>query len=107
MAIDWDGLVLAPIMDEIGEVAQYAAPSQASFSLTGVFDREHVEVSFDAGGAAVSSRHPVFGCRTSAFPTGFTPTQGDYLTIQGATYRVMDVQPDGRGHVFLPLVTAT
>lgn len=107
MAIDWDAMVLAPIMDTFGEPAVYVSPSQPSFSLTGVFDREHVEVSFDAGGAAVSSRHPVFGCRASAFPAGVTPAQGDYLTIQGATYRVMDVQPDGRGHVFLLLVTAT
>tara|TARA_R110002110_G_scaffold64634_5_gene178579 strand:+ start:215 stop:550 length:336 start_codon:yes stop_codon:yes gene_type:complete len=97
--------VLAAGMDVFGDahVVVFSAPAvvKAEFGTgRGVFDAAHELV--DTGGdAPVSSTGPVLGIRLSEFST--PPVSGNELTIDGAFYRINDVQPDGQGGAKLML----
>ena len=105
MAVDWDALVLGPCLDTFGVPATYMPLRGASFSITGVFDRYHVEVTLDpAQGVPVSTLRPIIGVRDSVFAT--QPAQGDKVLVAGATFEVIDTQPDGHGHTILKLKIA-
>jgi hypothetical protein len=105
MAFDYDK-VLGACMNVFGQSTLYTAPGSPAFALTGVFDRCHVEVSFDSEGVAVSTQFPVLGVRAAAFPAGIVPSQGDRVGINGTDFQVTDTQPDGQGHVLLILKLA-
>ena len=111
--IDWDALLLSPLMDVFGEGVPsdpstwptYIPTSGPSFQLRGaVFDSEYIEVTTGGEGFENTSQHPVLGVRLSLFPS--PPVQDDKVTIPsvGATYRVREVQPDGHGHAKLVLM---
>lgn len=104
--IDLDGLVLGPCLDAFGQAVTYLAGNGQAAAITGVFDRYHVQVDFDAQGAAVSTTLPVLGVREAAFPPGLCATQGDTVMIAGTVYEITDTQPDGHGHVLLMLKLA-
>lgn len=108
--IDWDALVLAPVMGIFGEdqAPVYTPRVGSAFALPdAVFDRQHLVVAIGEDGGEVSSRMPVLGVRLARFPA--PPVQGDRVTIPAiaATYLVRDVQPDGHGHAKLLLNLAT
>lgn len=103
--IDFDTLVLGPCLSAFGQITLYTAPGQ-SFDLPGIFDRYHAEITFDAGGVPVSTQRPMLGVRESDFPFGLLPAQGDTVLIDGTVYLVTDTQPDGHGHILLPLKLA-
>ncbi|OSM07662.1 head-tail joining protein [Magnetofaba australis] len=73
-----------------------------SISLTGIFDdaREMVTLMGGPGMEAVVPR-PVLEIRSADL--GFTPTEGDEVMVDGITYRILDVQPDGHGSIKLVL----
>lgn len=103
MALDWDMLVLKPAEAIFGASVSYQRPGEPSFSLAdAVFDRHHELITF-GDGAPVSTRVPMLSIRASAFPSGFTPAQGDTVSAEGGLYVVTDVQPDGKGGIKLPL----
>lgn len=88
-------------VDDFGVTATYTpAAGGASSSVTGIFDAAHLSV--DLGAAVpVSSTNPVFHCRSADLSDG--GTENDTLVINGATYKVRDVQPDGTGMTMLEL----
>lgn len=114
MSIDWDRLVLAPVMGLFGEGQAsdqstwpiYTPRGLAPFALAdAVFDAEYEQVDVNPeDGSASTSRRPVLGVRAALFPR--LPAQGDTVLIPstGKTYVVRDVQPDGHGHAKLMLM---
>lgn len=67
-----------------------AAPA-AGEPITVIFDRAHVE----AMGGDISGTQPV-ALAVSADVSSFEP-RSTQLTIEGITYTVIDIQPDGTG----------
>lgn len=105
MPVDFDDLVLAPLIGVFGESALYAPARGAPVTLTGIFDEAARTLTFEEG-AAVSSTRQLLGVRLADFPVGVTPAQGDRVTLRGAVYQVADVEPDGMGFAKLVLLAA-
>lgn len=97
--------VLAACMDVFGDAhsVDFAAPvvvKSAFGTGRGVFDAAHELV--DTGGEfPVSTTAPVLGIRLSEFTV--VPEMGNEVVIDGANYRIDDVQPDGQGGAKLML----
>lgn len=112
MALDWDAIVLGPIMGVFGEdpavgLAVYTPAGQAPFDLAdAVFDDAYTALVLQEGGPEVNTLQPVLGVRLALFP--LPPAQGDkvYVPRVQQTFVVMDVQPDGHGHAKLLLMKA-
>lgn len=115
MSIDWDVLVLAPVMAVFGEGVPadptswplYTPRGLAPFRLAdAVFDAAYQEVELQDD-AAVTSRRPVLGVRVSLFPR--PPAQNDqvYIPSVGRTFKVREPRDDGHGHCLLMLMEAT
>lgn len=112
MAIDWDALVLAPVMAAFGEGSPvdqaswpiYKPVGGAAFALAdAVFDRAYAEVELDPEQGQVTNRKPCLGVRRSLFVAD--PAQNDlvYVPSVGITFVVKNPEPDGHGHVKLIL----
>ena len=98
MGLDWDALVLKPAMAIFGAGATIQRPGEPAFTVAdAVFDRAHEMLTYSQDGAPISTRQPVLGVRQGALPAGFEAAQGDLVSVEGATFAVMDVQPDGKG----------
>lgn len=111
MSIEWDTLVLVPLVDDIfGEPITYAPQGALSFTVQGVFDHEYLALN-PASGQEAASRMPVCGVREQAFLSlgQAKPKQGDTLIRQrnGLKYVVKMPQPDGHGHILLKLQRST
>jgi hypothetical protein len=115
MAIDWDALVLAPVMGIFGEGVPvdrstwplYMLSTGASFRLAdAVFDREYSAVTVGDDGVPNSSRRPVLGVRLAHFSV--PPAQGDrvYIPSVDLSFVVREVQEDGHGEAKLMLNVA-
>ncbi|MBX6382083.1 MAG: hypothetical protein IRZ07_03780 [Microbispora sp.] len=106
MAVDWDALVLAPCMAAFGEPVSISWDGGAALTIPdAVFDRQHVEIQFPDGRAPLSGWHPVLGIRAAALPDGVSPRQLDRVVVRDEEFQVVDVQPDGAGHILLILAT--
>lgn len=110
MAIDWDGLVLAPCHAAFGEPAgtvTYFPQIGASFDLEGsVFD-DGFHTRDLLAGPSISTSQPTLGVRLALFPAGVLPLQGDGVALRGQLYLVRDVQPDSHGEARLLLNRAS
>ena len=69
-------------------------------SVDGIFDEAHKSVDVSSG-VPVSTVHPQVEFREQLLP--WEVRQGDLLEINGVLYDAVDVQPDGYGHVVIPL----
>lgn len=103
--IDWNAVVLAPVMGVFGERVRYMPANGAPFDTThSVFDDGFQEVD-PLGSPGVLSSHPVLGIQLSEFPAGFDAkeAQGDIFTVlrTGVTYIVKSGEPDSHGHALL------
>ena len=116
MAIDWDGLVLGPVMGVFGEgvpADQSACPiyqptGLAPFRLQdAVFDRAYADVNLDPDLGETTSRKPCLGVRDALFPRA--PAQNDmvYIPSVAITFVVSNVQADGHGHSKLILMATS
>ncbi|HEX7693916.1 MAG TPA: hypothetical protein VF409_05470 [Sphingomonas sp.] len=112
MSIDWDDLVLGPVMGIFGEDAAgaglpvYTPRGLPAFMLAdAVFDAQYEQVIVSDDSQTTTSRRPVLGVRLSLF-LARPPQQNDTVLIPatGKTYVVRDVQPDGHGHALLLLM---
>lgn len=65
-----------------------------------IFTAMHQDVDTRSG-VPVSSTQPMLEVRQVDLPA--LPTQGDAVTVQGALYLIVDVQPDGHGFLKLLL----
>lgn len=79
----------------------------APITLVGIFDQKREIVALGgSGGMDAIAIHSVVEIRLSdLIITGevIDPMEGDDMTISGLTYRVLDVQPDGKGLAVLIL----
>jgi hypothetical protein len=103
MAIDWDGVVLGPVVTVFGEPALYSPADGAAYSITGVFDEAYQQIRLEDGQIPITTDLPVFGVRLAQFAT--PPRQGDQLSIvsNGTAYAIREVRPDGHGWAKLML----
>lgn len=109
MAIDWDRLVLQPVHRIFGagpeDPPEIYWSGGAPFQVPdAVFERQHITI--DRGNQArapVSGIFPTLGLRAAALPLGVTIRQNDRVRVREETFAVMDVQPDGMGHILLVL----
>jgi hypothetical protein len=105
VAIDWDALVLAPVMSVFGETVIYTSVSGAQITLTdAVYDANYSHTDVDEDGVAVISSFPALGVRTAEV----SPQQGDRLKVvrTGEVLAVAAVYPDSHGHALLRLEQA-
>lgn len=103
--IDWDAVVLGPVMGVFGESVLYAPVNSAPFQIThGVFDDGFAEID-PLGSPGVLSSHPTLGIQLSEFPADFDAkeAQGDRFTVlrTGVVYIVKAGEPDSHGHALL------
>jgi hypothetical protein len=111
VSLDWDALVLTPVMGIFGEggPADDALPFYTPRALPGfrlrdaVFDAQYELVQVATDGSQITAHMPVLGVRVALFPRD--PAQNDQVLIPstGKTYIVKDVQLDGHGHAKLVL----
>ena len=79
-----------------GSAFTYAGGAPASSrSITGIFSKAHAIEAPAGDWPGVSTTAPVLTCRAAALPPG--AAAGDSVTLDGATWTVRDVQPDGTG----------
>jgi len=104
MPIDWDKMVLGPVIGKLGEAVTYAPSAGQVFPITGIFDEAYREIDVPSG-INVTSTCPVLGIRFADFPAYAPPQQNDELTVirTGVTYVVREVRPDGHGGAKLML----
>lgn len=114
MSIDWDALVLSPVMEIFGEGEAnqstwplYTPRGLLPFRLAdAVFDRAYADVVLEGDDAGSTTKKPCLGVRVSLFPR--EPQQNDrvYIPSVDLTFIVKDVQADGHGHAKLLLMQA-
>lgn len=100
--IDWNGLVLGPVMGIFGQGVSYTTVAGQTVSLIdGVFDQGTVVVDVP-GQPGILSSMPLLGARMSQMPIGWDPekAQGDMFTLaNGASYEVKAAKADSHGFV--------
>lgn len=96
--IDWNGLVLGPLMDVFGEPVTYTPAGGSPLSITAIFDEAYTPVQLVAD-PEVNAVMPVLGVQLSQFPAGFDPrnAQGDTFIARGKSYVVKNGKPDSHG----------
>lgn len=96
--VDWDGLVLGPLMEVFGEPVSYTLAGGPTLAITAVFDEAYTPVQL-IGDPDVTSAHPVLGVRASEFPANWDAknAQGDTFVVRGRTYVVRTGKPDSHG----------
>jgi hypothetical protein len=108
MSIDWDDLVLGPVMAVFGEKVIYTPRGGAPITIDdAVFDEENYDVAIGADGQEVNLKKPIVGIRAAVLG-GYDPKQNDRVTIlrTGQNFIVKNPNPDGHGHIVLLLMAA-
>ena len=92
--------------DEFGVGVSYTQGVAAAATFAAIFDNEYLLV--DAGEAGVTSVAPALTCRSDdlAMLGAGEARVDDQAVVNGVTYRVSDVRPDGTGMVVLILERA-
>lgn len=115
MAIDWDAEILDPVMAVFGEgdpaidatLPLYTQSGNAPFRLKGaVFDSAYRKVTDLASGDVATSTSPVLGVRASLFVVPPRVNDVVWIPSAGMNFGVVDVEPDGHGHILLILMEA-
>ncbi|KUR80762.1 hypothetical protein [Novosphingobium sp. FSW06-99] len=106
MAIDWDSLLLGPVMGVFGEAISYVPRGGAPIAIAdAVFDEESADIAIGEDAQMSTQRKPICGIRIGAL--GQAASQGDTILRlgTGVAYIVKDVIPDGHGHAKLVLMS--
>lgn len=106
--IDWDSVVIGPLMGVFAEPVTYLPLAGGSLSVTGVFDDAYQkEVMFEDATTGVTEVSASIGVQLSQFAS--PPVQNDRLTLvrTGTTYIVKQVRVDSRGAARLLLTRAS
>ncbi|HLB00905.1 MAG TPA: hypothetical protein VJO14_05935 [Bacteroidota bacterium] len=85
--------------DELAQTATYIRQGYASAQVPVIFGNEYV-VAQGPGEQGIGTSAPTALCKTADVPAA---AEGDTLTIDGMTYRILEVQPDGTGITLLIL----
>ncbi len=104
MPVNWDAVVIGPLMGVFSEPVAYTSILGASFQVTGVYDKAFFAVDVETG-SLVSTSQPTLGVQLSQFPSNYLPKQGDQLQIVGTgeQWEVREVHSDGKGGARLML----
>ena len=95
MPVDFDRTVLAAGMKAFGVPVTYRPAAGPPVTLSGVFNRQFIDVRLLDEGEAVAPQ-PALGCRASQLPG--KPAENDQFLIEGQTWSVKRVHDDGLGH---------
>lgn len=87
--------------DEFGTTAAVTLHGGGTFSIVGIFEAPFEGV--DLAGVMLSQSAPTFLCRAADLG-GITAKADDELEIDGTTYVVNEIKPDGTGLVTLVLL---
>lgn len=84
-------------VDDFGVEATYTPAGDAAVpAIVGIFNDPHLSVAMDH--VNVSDSTPTFTCRSADLPGAAAGgDSGDRLIVDGVTYSVTDLQPDGTG----------
>ena len=89
---------------EFGEPVTYTGAGQRARVIRAIFNAAHETQDFSDAGEPVSTVQPAIDVRLVDLAQ--EPLEDDAVVRAGVTYRVTDVQPDGRGMATLLLVEA-
>lgn len=93
--------ILTLCRDTFGKTVSYTVSGGGgTVSIKGVFDAQHVAPSV-GNGPESSMVAPALGIRLADLPR--KPAKGDWVGIDGVSYRVIDSQEDGQGGAMLIL----
>lgn len=84
---------LADLLAALGQEVIWSPQGGGSIPITGIFEQPYFEVEGD-GTVGVVSSQPKITC-VSTDISGIAT--GDTITLQGKSYRVVVIQPDGTG----------
>ena len=102
MAWDLSDLANVAVEQTFRSSISYTRAAGGTSSFSAVFDRDYVEATArGASPVVMANRGPVVDVRLSAI--SFTPVPGDELTVDGLSYSVESVEPDGLGGMLLRL----
>lgn len=109
MSIDWDSLVLKPVMAVFGDEVIYTPRGGSPVTITdAVFDEEAMDMQLEVDGQTSTQHRPTLGIRLAALSPDLSiePRQSDRVQIvkTGKVYVVREPIPDGHGHVLLKLM---
>ncbi len=90
----------AVVFSVLGEPVTVHREGEPPVAVTGLFLAEHESVDVRAV-VPVSTVQPVLELIESDLPGSIE--EGDRITVQGRDYLVVDVRPDGYGHIELAL----
>jgi hypothetical protein len=85
--------------DELAQTASYVRQGYPSAQIPVIFGNEYV-VARGSEEVGVGTSAPTALCKTADVPAA---AEGDTLTIDGMTYHILEVQPDGTGVTLLIL----
>lgn len=102
--IDFDDLVLGPCMEHFGQTVTFTPAVGDAVEVTAIFMDGYTRVVEQPDGLSVVSTDPTIGCRAADFDT--EPAADDAFTVSGTEYRVVEVNPDGLGHLLIQLMKA-
>jgi hypothetical protein len=89
--------------DEFGTEAAYTPLNGTAADIAGIFNNPHLPVVVGEH-VATSDAQPTFLCRTDDIPADAQGGDaGDTLAVDGVTYRVTDLHPDGSGMTLVVL----
>lgn len=107
--VDFDALVTAPCLAIFGEEEDlrptYTPSGGGAVTVfDAVFDDAYMALMMSEGGPEIATVDPVLGVRLAQFPAGH-PVQGGVVVVPrvAKTYRVSNVEPDGKGWALLRL----
>jgi len=112
MSINWDDLVLGPVMGIFGDGIIYMPRVGAPVPIQdAVFDEEAKELVIGDDGQATTQKMPVLGIRLAALSPDLSvePRQNDRVQIvkTGKVFLVREPIPDGHGHVLMKLMATS
>ncbi len=97
MQVNFDA-ALAAAMRAFGVPVVYSPRGGTAFDTVGAFNAAYADVDFSSG-VPVASSKPMLGIRASQVPAGVVCGQGDRVNVASADWLVVNVEPDGRGHL--------
>ncbi len=107
--IDWDALVLAPVMGVFGDAVLYRPRDGQPFTVAdAVYTEAYTYILRDSTGGEITTTSPALSVRQAACPVKPKQDDGvDISTIDGRAvntrFVVKDVRDDGHGHLVLLL----
>jgi hypothetical protein len=87
-----------------GQPTIYYSSTDPPLVLLAVFDDKYCEETLQSMADVVVGARPMLGLRAASLPGGRPPALGELFAVDGRLYAVSNpAEPDGHGHVKVPL----